>query len=73
MLKTGTSVAVKIRVKLQVFDRVVTITPGIDKNTSVEDVFEHVINGARVTLPRQKADSVAEALPRPDDSQLRAS
>jgi len=60
-------------VKLQVFDRVVTITPGIDKNTSVEDVFEHVINGARVTLPRQKADSSTEALPRADESQVRAS
>ena len=58
--------------KLQVFDRVVTITPGIDKNTSVEDVFEHVINGARVTVPKQKAESTSEALPRADAPQIRA-
>jgi hypothetical protein len=62
-----------IGVKLQVFDRVVTITPGIDKNTSAEDVFEHVINGARVIVPRQKTDSSFEAPPRGDDTQVRAS
>ena len=59
--------------KLQVFDRVVTITPGIDKHTSVEDVFEHVINGARVTASRTRVDQPAEPQPRSQDPQLRAS
>ena len=53
-MTTGTAVALSLCVKLSVLDRVVTVVPGIDKNSSVEDVFEHVINGVRVLLRRPK-------------------
>ena len=60
-------------VKLAVFDRVVTIVPGIDKNTSVDDVFEHVINGVRVLFLREKGGHYQAADPAIPDKTLRVS
>lgn len=59
--------------KLSVFDRIVTIVPGIDKNASVEDVFEHVINGVRVLFLREKGVHHNAADPASPDKTLRVS
>ncbi len=59
-----------IRVKLSVFDRIVTIVPGIDKHSSVEDVFEHVINGVRVLFRREPDDQPVTPTAAPDEAQM---
>lgn len=59
--------------KLSVFDRIVTIVPGIDKNASVEDVFEHVINGVRVLFLRKPASQKDSNTRVSDETPLRAS
>lgn len=56
--------------KLSVFDRIVTIVPGIDKHSSVEDVFEHVINGVRVLFLRDPEDLPQTASSSSDKAQL---
>jgi len=60
-----------VSVKLSVFDRIVTIVPGIDKNASVEDVFEHVINGARVLFRRPDDGQNATQTTAPEKGQSR--
>lgn len=59
--------------KLSVFDRIVTIVPGIDKNASVEDVFEHVINGVRVLFLRKSEGQHDSETRMSDETPLRAS
>jgi len=64
---------VSICVKLSVLDRIVTIVPGIDKSASVDDVFEHVINGVRVLFRRPNDGQHDAEPPVSDKGQVRAS